>query len=121
MFFPSEMFRSTKVEQFLKRARATAMILMRMALDSQFQYLCAKCTASGDFLLGLAFSLDTPLKHMRRDVADLMYPVMTFDESMTSADDRLEQSLQLTEQPMSQPDPPDTAKTVLEGWQIEYE
>jgi hypothetical protein len=97
------------------------MILMRMALDSQFQYLCTKCMASGHFLLGLAFSKDTPLKHMRRDVADLMYPVMAFDESMTSADDRLEQSLQLTEQPMSQPDPPDTAKRVIKGWQIENE
>jgi REP element-mobilizing transposase RayT len=161
MSHPSKGFNSPIVEQFTKRARATAMILIRdkmiiakhgqlspegfqqfavaverhwlgwdqgdldrhvvLALDSRFQCLCAKRTPSGDYLLGLAFPLDTPLKHMRRDMADLMRLMTTFEENTDGADDRLEQSLQLTEQPMSKPDPPSPANVVPEGWQIENE
>jgi REP element-mobilizing transposase RayT len=159
MTYPSEWFYSPEAEQFLKRASATAMILMRdetittkhgqlspegfqqfahavqrhwpgwdqgdldryvvLTLDDQFQFLFARSTPSGDYLLGLAFPLDTPLKNMRRDAADMMRLVTTFDESTEGGDDRLEQSLQLTEQPTSPPEPPSPAKVVPEGWQIE--
>ena len=92
-----------------------------LALDGQLQFLFARRTPSGDYLLGLAFPMDVPLKHMRRDAADLMRLVTTFDENTEGGDDRLEQSLQLTEQPTSTPDPPSPAKVVPEGWQIENE
>jgi len=87
-----------------------------LALDGQFQFLFARCTPSGDYLLGLAFPMDTPMKHMRRDAADLMRLVTTFDENTEGGDDRLEQSLQLTEQPTLTPDPPSPAKVIPEGW-----
>ena len=92
-----------------------------LALDGQFQFLFARCTPSGDYQLGLAFPMATPLKHMRRDAADLMHLVTTVDENTEGGDDRLEQSLQLTGQPMSTPDPPSPAIVVSEGWQIENE
>jgi REP element-mobilizing transposase RayT len=90
-----------------------------LSLDGQFQCLCARTTSSGDHLLGLTFPMKISMKHMRRDVEGLMRLVTVFDENTGSADDRLEQSLQLTGQPTSKPDPPETAKTVPEGWQIE--
>ncbi|MBW6465927.1 MAG: transposase [Brevefilum sp.] len=155
----SKGFHSPEVEQYLKRARATAMILIHddmiiakygrlspegfqefadavqrhwlgweqgdldrqvvLSLDGQFHCLRVRTTPSGDYLLSLAFPMEISLKHMRREMEGLMRLVTVFDENTGSADDRLEQSLQLTGQPTSKPVPPETAKTVPEGWQIE--
>lgn len=161
MSHPSEGFYSPKVEQFLKHARATAMILMRdetiiakqgqlsaagfrqfaqavqchcpgcdqgglnpyvvLALDDRVQSLFTRCTPNGDCLLGLAFPMDIPLKRMRRDLESFMRLITTVDQIADNRDERLEQSLQLTEQPTSKPDPPSIDKVVPKGWQIENE
>jgi hypothetical protein len=155
---PSEGFHSSKVEQFLMRARATVMILIHdemiiaeygplspegfqqfadavqrhwlgfeqgdldrhvvLSLDGQFQCLCARTTPSGDHLLGLAFPREVSLNHMQRDMEGLMRLVRPFDENTGCVDSRLEQSLQLTGQLTSKPDPPETVKTVLEDGKL---
>lgn len=90
-----------------------------MTLEDQFKLIFTRYDPSGDYLLGLVYPVETPLKHMRRDAADLMRLVTTFDENTGGGDDRLEQSLQLSGQPTSTPDPPSLANVVPEGWQIE--
>jgi REP element-mobilizing transposase RayT len=92
-----------------------------LPLDDHFQYVCAKCPPSGDYLCGLAFPMDTPLSQMWREMADLIRLVTLVEKTTGGADDPLEQSLQLNQQSMPESDTSQEVQMIPDGWHVEMD